>query len=89
MVRVAFTRSLERFLPCPPGEVSGATVREALDAVFASNPRLAPYVLDEQGELRKNVMVFVEGEVVRDRKGLGDPVADGAEIFVMQSLAGG
>lgn len=89
MPRVVFTRSLERFVACPPRDVAGGTVREALEAAFADNPRLRGYVLDDRGLLRRNVTVFVGGEVVRDRDGLSDAAAPADEIYVMQALAGG
>lgn len=89
MIRVSFTRSLERFVACPARDVSGRTVAEALGAVFATDSQLKTYVVDEQGVLRKHVAVFVDGRAVKDRLGLTDPVSDGSEIFVMQALSGG
>lgn len=89
MPRVTFTPNLRQHLDAPPRQVDGATVREALDAVFEQNPRLRGYVLDDQGRLRKHVVVFVDGEIVRDRPGLTDPVEPTAELFVMQALSGG
>jgi len=87
--RVQFTQNLERHITAAAAEVSGATAREALEAVFRDNPRLRSYVLDDQGRLRRHVMVFVDGEQVRDRDGLTDPVAASSELFVMQALSGG
>lgn len=89
MPRIHFTRQLERFLAVPAAEVEGSTVREALDAVFADNPRLRGYVLDDQGRLRKHVNIFVGGQMVDDREGLSDTVSSDAEIHVMQALSGG
>jgi sulfur-carrier protein len=89
MPRVVFTRNLERHLSCPARAVSGATVRDALQGVFAGNPRLESYLLDDQGRLRSHVSIFVNGELVRDAAGLSDAVESGGEIFVMQALAGG
>jgi molybdopterin converting factor small subunit len=89
VARVVFTANLQRHLASPPAEVPGRTVREALEAVFASNPRLRSYVLDDQGCVRKHVSVFVDGEQVRDRERLADAVAPGAEIYVLQALSGG
>jgi molybdopterin synthase sulfur carrier subunit len=86
---VTFTANLGRHLDAPPARVAGATVGEALEAALRSNPRLRGYLLDDQGRLRRHVMVFVDGEAVRDRHGLADPVAPAAEIFVMQALSGG
>lgn len=89
MPLVTFTDNIQRHVPCPPTEAAGATVREVLDAVFASNPRARGYVLDDQGALRKHMVVFVGGEAVRDRQSLSDRVGEGAELYVMQALSGG
>lgn len=89
MPKVAFTPNLRRHVDSPTVEVPGGSVREVLDRVFGDNPRLRGYVLDDQGRLRRHVVVFVDGDAIRDRTGLGDPVPDGAEVFVMQALSGG
>lgn len=89
MPTVAFTSALQRFLPVPATQVVGATVHEALAAVFASRPALRGYILDDQGVLRRHVNVFVNGELVRDRVRLTDPVKDEDEIYVFQALTGG
>jgi sulfur-carrier protein len=86
---VRFTQNIQRHVPCPPGQVQGATVAGALEAVFAGNPVARSYVLDDQGCLRKHMIVFVDGEPVRDRDGLSDTVGENTEIYVMQALSGG
>src|SRR5205085_1037483 len=88
VVAVKFTNALQRHVAAPPGEVDASTVRAALDAYFADHSGVRGYVLDEQGALRKHVTVFVDGEQVRDRS-LHQPIAAGAEIYVMQALSGG
>lgn len=89
MPRVAFTRNLQRHVACPPCAVAGATVKESLEAAFALYPKLRGYVVDEHGALRFHMAVYVDGVPIGDRRALGDPVAEGAEIFVMQALSGG
>ena len=89
MPTVAFTENIQRHVPCPPTAVGGATVREALDAVFAGNPRARGYVLDEQGALRKHMAIFLDGKMIHDRRGLSDPAAPDSKIYVMQALSGG
>jgi molybdopterin converting factor small subunit len=89
MARVVFTANLQRHVRCPPADVPGRTVREVLDAVFAANPAARSYVLDEQGELRKHMTVFVNNEPIGDRVRLSDPVSAGDEVFVFQALSGG
>ncbi len=89
MPRIAFTPNLKRHVTCPTVEASGATVRAALEEVFAANPRLRLYVLDEQDRLRRHVNVYVNGAGIADRVRLSDKVCDGDEIFVFQALSGG
>lgn len=89
MPRVELTQNLQRHVACPAMDVPASTVREALDAVFAAVPRLRSYVLDDQGEVRKHVVIFVDGEQLRDRKRQSDAVAERSQIHVMQALSGG
>ncbi len=89
MPSVEFTSNLLRHLPTPRAEVLGATVRGALEAVFAEQPALRGYVLDDQGALRVHVAVFVDGRGVIDRDGLTDALGERSEVFVMQALSGG
>jgi len=87
--RVVFTSNLQRHVTCPETQVAAGTVRTALAQVFAAQPQARGYVLDEQGHLRKHVVVFVDGKRVRDRELLSDPVRDSSEVYVMQALTGG
>ena len=89
MVQVVFTSNLQRHVSCPPVGVTGGTVAEVLNSIFDDNPTLRRYVLDDQGALRKNMVIFVDGRALKDRRTLNDRVADNAEIFVMQALTGG
>jgi hypothetical protein len=89
MPRVTFTPHLQRFIDAPPQHVDGRTVATALAAVFADNPRLRGYVLDEHGAVRQHVTIFVDDSPIRDRAALSDPVEDQSEIFVLQALSGG
>ena len=52
-------------------------------------PRFERRVRDERGELRRYVNVYVDGDDCRHLGGLATPVADGAEIQVLPSVAGG
>ncbi|MEX2455063.1 MAG: MoaD/ThiS family protein [Rhodospirillaceae bacterium] len=89
MPHVHFTGNLQRHLDCPTADVAGATVAEALEAVFGENPRLRSYLLDDQGRLRKHVNIFVDGNAVADRTRLSDAVRGEGEIYVFQALSGG
>jgi molybdopterin converting factor small subunit len=89
MPRVVFTSHLQRHVKCADMAVNAATLRATLDAVFAQQPQVRDYVLDEQGHLRKHVFVFIDGARLREREHLDVPVREASEIYVMQALTGG
>ena len=89
MARVVFTKNLQRHVECPPTIAPGDTVRDVLEVIFRDIPRLRGYVVDETGCLRKHMTIFVDGEIVSDRRFLSDVVDSNSEIYVMQALSGG
>jgi len=89
MPRLVFTQQLARFTPAPEVDTDARTLGQALEAAFAVNPALRGYVLDEQARVRPHVVVFVDGERVRDRRRLDRPLAPGSTVHVLQALSGG
>ena len=87
--QVSFTNNLQRHLSCPTVSVTGDTVHAVLHGVFETNPKLRPYLLDDQGRLRRHVKVFVNDRAVADRSGLSDRVVEADEVFALQALWGG
>ena len=86
MAHVDVAPILARHLQVPPRDVPGETVRAVLEGLFAEHDRLRGYVLDDQGALRRHVVIFVDGEAVRD---LSRPVGPTSELVIMQALSGG
>ena len=81
---------MKRFLgETPAVDTPAATLREALEAAFAASPRLRGYVLDDQGDLRANVVVFIDGRRCLDRHRLDDALAPQSQVYVLQALSGG
>ena len=95
MARVVLASALSRWLPAGTAdqeqafEVAGATVGEALDALFDRQPVLRGYVLDELGRLRHHVAVFVDGQALPRRDLMTRPLAAGSSVHLMQALSGG
>ena len=89
MARIVFTQQLRRFTETPEVSAPAATLRAALDAAFAQNPRLRGYVLDEQGHMRGNVVAFIDGRRCLDRIKLDDALAPDSQVHVLQALSGG
>lgn len=95
MARVVLASALSRWLPAGAAdqeqsfEVAGATVGEALEALFDRQPVLRGYVLDELGRLRHHVAVFVDGQALPRRELMSRPLAAGSSVHLMQALSGG
>lgn len=89
MAQVFFTQQLARFTEVPQVETAAAQLRAGLDSAFARNPRLRGYVLDDQGQLRENVVIFIDGRRCADRKRLDDPLQPDSKVYVLQALSGG
>ena len=97
MAKVVLASALSRWLPQAAGhatgevtlEVAGASVGEVLHGLFARHPNLRGYVVDEHGVVRHHVAVFVDGDAIRDKRNLAQPLGEHAEVHVMQALSGG
>ncbi|MEQ9409635.1 MAG: MoaD/ThiS family protein [Fuerstiella sp.] len=89
MPRVVLTSNLKRHVECTDSVVAGETVRQVLDAVFQQQAGLRGYVLNEHGQLRTHMAVFLDGRPVKDRQHLSDPVNGESEVYIMQALSGG
>lgn len=70
-------------------EVSGSTVREVLTSLVSEYPGLGANILDEAGELRKFVNVYVDDEDIRFLDKLDTPVAADDEVAILPAVAGG
>ena len=89
MAKLIFTPQLRRFTEAPEIATSATVLRDALETAFKSNPRLRGYLLDDQGHLRPNVAIFIDGHRVSDHIGLSDALAADSNIHVLQALSGG
>lgn len=68
---------------------SGATLADVLDDLDASYSGIKGRILDDSGELRRFVNVYVGNEDVRFLDGLASPTPDGTQISVIPAVAGG
>jgi molybdopterin synthase sulfur carrier subunit len=89
MAHIFFAASIQRHIATPEREIDARTLGEALEAVFAAQPRLRGYIVDDQGALRRHLAVFVDGRPVRDRQHLSDALGAETRVYVIQALSGG
>ncbi|AXY73230.1 molybdenum cofactor biosynthesis protein MoaD [Paraflavitalea soli] len=90
MPTVKFTYALKRFFPgLTQTPAQGQTLASILDEMEARYPGMRSYILDEQGQLRKHVNIFIDGHLIKDRTSLSDAFSSNSEIYIMQALSGG
>lgn len=70
-------------------DVTGATVAEALESLTTTHADLKKHLLDDSGEIRNFVNVFVGDTSIRELDGSGTPVPAGTVISLIPAVAGG
>jgi len=69
--------------------VEGTTLSEVLDSLDTSYPGIKGRVLDDSGELRRFVNVYVDNDDVRFAEGLQTSIKDGGQVSIIPAVAGG
>lgn len=70
-------------------EVESASVGDALLALADVYPQVGERVLDDSGQPRHFVNIYVNGEDVRLLHGAETPLHDGDEVILAPAVAGG
>jgi molybdopterin synthase sulfur carrier subunit len=70
-------------------DASAANVREALDSLWREHVGLRDRVLNELGEVRPHVNVFVNSQTVPRDKVLQTEIVGDAEVCIMPAVSGG
>lgn len=69
--------------------VDGSTLSEVIDALDTSYPGIKGRIVDEQGELRRFVNIYVGNDDVRFVDGLATATPEGSSVSVIPAVAGG
>ncbi|TWD81818.1 molybdopterin synthase subunit MoaD [Kribbella amoyensis] len=69
--------------------VEGTTLSEVLESLDTSYPGIKGRVLDDSGELRRFVNVYVDNDDVRFAEGLQTAIKDGGQVSIIPAVAGG
>ncbi|MGN6780542.1 MAG: ubiquitin-like small modifier protein 1 [Marmoricola sp.] len=67
----------------------GDTLTAVLDDLEANHPGIRARILDDSGEIRRFVNVYVGNDDVRFLDGLATEVKDGAQLSIIPAVAGG
>ncbi len=68
--------------------IAAPTIREGLDLLVKSYPRLTPILMDPDGQLRKSHVVFLNGSQVQDDH-FEKPVGEQDRLEILTAIAGG
>jgi len=70
-------------------EVNAATIGEAIAELQSRYPGIQERLVDENGEVRRFVNIYVNEEDIRFLKNKQTPLKDGDEISIIPAIAGG
>ena len=70
-------------------DAAATNIREALQQLWLVHPGLRDRVLNERGEVRLHVNIFLEDENIRRKQFLDTEVPDDSEITILPSVSGG
>jgi len=70
-------------------DASGATLGALVDDLEANHPGIKERLVEDSGDLRRFVNVYVNDEDVRFTGGLGTELSDGAQVVILPAVAGG
>ncbi len=69
--------------------VEAGDLRSAIEALEAKYPGFRDRLLDEQGQPRQFVNIYLNDEDIRMGEGLASPVKESDEIAIVPAVAGG
>ncbi len=73
----------------PKVEASGESVREVLADLDRRRPGIARLIVDDSGEIRRSVSIFVNDEDVRWPAKVETRVSQGDRVALVPAIAGG
>jgi molybdopterin synthase sulfur carrier subunit len=69
--------------------IAAATINDIIAQLEASYPGVKERLLDEQGDIKRFINIFVDGEEIRALQGGDTAVSDNSEVSIIPAMAGG
>jgi MoaD family protein len=70
-------------------QLKGGSVREILENLVHDYPGIRERLMDEKGEVRRFINIYVNEEDIRFLGGTETPIKDGDELSIIPAIAGG
>ncbi|MFN0094432.1 MAG: ubiquitin-like small modifier protein 1 [Dehalococcoidia bacterium] len=68
---------------------AGGTLSDCIADLNGSYPGMRERLLDDTGQIRRFVNIYINGDDVRFMDGLGSALKDGDEVSIVPAVAGG
>jgi molybdopterin converting factor small subunit len=70
-------------------EVKGDTIEQTVNELTLNFPELRKHLIDEKGDIRSFVNIFVGDDDIRDLQQSQTPIKENAVISIVPAIAGG
>ena len=70
-------------------DADGTTVRQIVESLESTYPGMRERLIDDNGDLRHFVNIYLNGEDIRYIDGLTSSVSDNDELSIVPAVAGG
>ena len=70
-------------------EVNGNNIQKILDELFKAHPDIKNHLVEDDGNLRNFVNIFINGEDIRQKGGMDAEVSNESDVRIIPSIAGG
>jgi len=67
----------------------GKTIEQIVESLDSAYPGMRERLIDDNGDLRHFVNIYLNGEDIRYIDGLNSPVSDNDELSIVPAVAGG
>jgi molybdopterin synthase sulfur carrier subunit len=68
---------------------AGGSVKDVIDDLERNHPGMRERLLDEKGQIRRFVNIYLNGDDIRFLEALNSKVKDGDDISIVPAIAGG
>jgi molybdopterin converting factor small subunit len=82
-------RAFSRGSQCVAIKTAPATLRDAFEALYAECPGIRDRLVNEKGQLREHINIFVGAEDIRYTGDFSTALRPGDEISILPALSGG
>ena len=70
-------------------QVGGGTITELVTLLDKAYPGIKDRLVDETGDIKRFINIFVNGEEIRTLQGALTPLKDADEVSIIPAMAGG